>query len=178
MVLWVMRRAQSSECVLVRTLNSVHGHTADQLQSDGNLAVWMSQISIEWRECSIMTLSTNHWVSGQDKGSKILCGKLGASKITPHDCLYQEYLIIIPWSTSDWQHLKLQRVRLFGRWRRRCWDRECRRRSSVRPLKLSDTAATSQNGSSLEWLQPSQVGSALFWMQVAEGCEREVNYCR
>jgi len=51
-------------------------------------------------------------------------------------------------------------VRLFGRWRGRCWPggaawgRECRRRSSVLPLNLSDTAATSQDGSSLEFITP------------------------
>ena len=32
--------------------------------------------------------------------------------------------------------------------------RECRRRSSVLPLNLSDTAATSQDGSSLEFIAP------------------------
>ena len=51
-------------------------------------------------------------------------------------------------------------VRLFGRWRGKCWPggaawgRECRRRSSVLPLNLSDTAATSQDGSSLEFIAP------------------------
>ena len=34
------------------------------------------------------------------------------------------------------------------------WGRECRRRSSVLPLNLSDTAATSQDGSSLEFIAP------------------------
>ena len=52
----------------------VHGHTAARLQSDENLAVWMWMISTEWRKCSI------HWVPVQDKGSKILCVKLGARK--------------------------------------------------------------------------------------------------
>ena len=47
-----------------------------------------------------------------------------------------------------------------GRWRGRCWPggaawgRECRRRSSVLPLNLSDTAATSQDGSSLKFIAP------------------------
>ena len=41
-----------------------------------------------------MTLSTSHWVSVQDKGSDILCRKLGALEITPSDCLHQEYLTI------------------------------------------------------------------------------------
>ena len=41
-----------------------------------------------------MTLSTSHWVSVQDERSKILCGKIGALKITPNDCLHQEYLTI------------------------------------------------------------------------------------
>ena len=36
----------------------------------------------------------------QDKGSKILCEKLGAVKITPSDCLNQEYLTINLGSTS------------------------------------------------------------------------------
>ena len=34
------------------------------------------------------------------------------------------------------------------------WGRECRRRSSVLPLNLSDTAITSQDGSSLEFIAP------------------------
>jgi hypothetical protein len=42
-----------------------------------------------------------HWVLVQDKGSKILCGELGAVKITPSDCLHQEYLTINLGSTSD-----------------------------------------------------------------------------
>ena len=36
--------------------------------------------------------------------------------------------------------------------RRAAWGRECRRRSSVLPLNISDTAATSQDGSSLEFI--------------------------
>ena len=38
------------------------------------------------------------------------------------------------------------------------------------PLNLSDTAATSQDGSSLEFIAPLQVGRTIFRMQVAEGC--------
>ena len=150
--------AQPSECGRQRTLNIVHGHTAALLQCNGHLAVWMPQISTECRECSIMTLSTSHWVSVHDKGSKILCGKFGALKITPNDCLHQEYLTINLGSTSDWRQLKLPLVRLFGRWRGRCWPagaafgRACRRRSSMLLLNLSDTAATSQYGSSLEFI--------------------------
>jgi hypothetical protein len=51
-------------------------------------------------------------------------------------------------------------VRLFGRWRGKCWPggaawgREYRRRSSVMQLNFSDTAATSQNGSSIEFIAP------------------------
>ena len=51
-------------------------------------------------------------------------------------------------------------MRLFGRWRDRCWPggaawgRECRRRRSVLPPNLSDTAASSQDGSSLEFIAP------------------------
>jgi len=54
--------------------------------------------------------------------------------------------------------MKLQLLRLFGSWRGRCWPggaalgKEFRRRSSVLPLNLSDTAATSQDGSSLEFI--------------------------
>ena len=76
----------------------------------------MSQISTEWRECSIMTLLTIHWVPVQDKGSKILCVKFGTMKITPSDCLHQEYLTIYLGSTSDCRKLKLPLVRLFWRW--------------------------------------------------------------
>ena len=105
-----------------------------------------------------MTLSPIHWVPVQDKGSKILCVKLGAMKVTPSDPLHQEYLTINLGSTSDIQELKLPLVRLFGRWRGRrwpggaAWDRECRRRSSVLPLNLSDTVVTSQDGSSLKFI--------------------------
>ena len=162
-----------SECGRQRTLNSVHGHTAARLQSNGNLAVWMSQISTEWRECPVMTLSTIHWIPVQDKGSKILCGKLGAMQITPSDCLHQEYLTINLGSTSDWRQLKLPLVRLFGRWRGRCWPggaawgRECRRRSNLtfqtllQPVRMAHLSNLSH---------PSRVGSAIFRMQVAEGC--------
>ena len=128
--------SQPSECGRQRTLNSVHGHTAARLQSNGNLAVWMSQISTEWRECSIMTLSTIHWVPVQDKGSKILCGKLGAMKITPSDCLHQEYLTINLGSTSDWQQLKLPLVRLFGRWRGRCWPAGAAFQTLLQPVRM------------------------------------------
>ena len=109
-----LSRAQPSECGQQRTLNSVHGHAAARLQSNGNLTVWMSQISTEWRE----------W--------------------------------------------------LFRRWRGRCcpggaaWGRECRRRSSLLPFNLSDTAGTSQDGSSLEFI--AAIAGAIFRMQVAEGC--------
>ena len=105
-----------------------------------------------------MTLSPIHWVPVQDKGPKILCVKLGAMKVTPSDPLHQEYLTINFGSTNDWQQLKLPLVKLFGRWRGRCWPgeaawgRECRKRSGVLPLNLSDTAATRQDGSSLEFI--------------------------
>ena len=49
----------------------------------------------------IMTLSPIHWVPVQYKGSKILCVKLGAMKITPSDPLHQEYLTINLGNTSD-----------------------------------------------------------------------------
>ena len=105
-----------------------------------------------------MTLSPIHWVPVQDKWSKILCVKLGAMKITPRDCLHQEYLTINLRSTSDCWKLKLPLVRLFQRWRGRgwpagaAWGRERRKRSCVLPLNLSDTAATSQDGSSLDFI--------------------------
>ena len=38
--------------------------------------------------------------------------------------------------------------------RRSSLGRECRRRNSVLPLNLSDTAETSQDGSSLEFIAP------------------------
>ena len=64
--------SQPSERGRQRTLNSVHGHRAALLQSNGNITVWMSQRSSEWRECYIMTLSTIYWVPVQDNGSNIL----------------------------------------------------------------------------------------------------------
>ena len=42
------------------------------------------------------------------------------------------------------------------------------------PLNLSDTAATSQDGSSLDLSHPSRVGSAIFRMQVAEACDGDL----
>ena len=146
---------QPSECGLQRTLNSVHGHPAAWLQSNWNLAVWMSQISTEWRECSIMTLSTIHWVPVQDKGSKILCVKLGAIKITPSDRLHQEYPTINLGSSSDWGQLQLALVWLCERWRGRSWATgagEYRRKSSILPIHILDSTATSQDGSSLEFV--------------------------
>ena len=75
-----------SRCQVVHSpLNvdgSAHEHTAARLQFNGNLVVWMSQINTKWRECSI------HWVPVQEKGSKILCGKLEAMQIIPSDCLH------------------------------------------------------------------------------------------
>jgi hypothetical protein len=135
----------------------------------------MSQISTAWRECSIMTLLTIHWVPVQDKGSKILCVKLGTLKITPSDCLHQEYLTMNLGSSSDWLLLKLPLVRLFGRWRGRCrpagaaWGRESRRRSSVLLLNLSDTAATSQDELSLEFIAAIAAGWAVLYSGSGRG---------
>ena len=50
---------------------------------------------------------------------------------------------------------------------RSSWGRECRRRSSVLPLNLSDTASTSQDGSSLKFI-PAIVGRQSF-IQDASG---------
>ena len=61
----------------------------------------MSQISTQWRECYIMNLSIIHQVPVKHKESKILCGKLGAMKITPNDCLHQDYLTTNLGSASD-----------------------------------------------------------------------------
>ena len=78
-------------------------------------------------------------------------------KTAPRDCLHQEYLTINLASTSDCRKVKLPLVRLFWRWRGRClsagaaWDREYSRRSSVLPLNILETAATSQDDSSLEF---------------------------
>ena len=65
-----------------------NAYTAAQQQSSG---------SLEAR----MTLPPIQWVPVQDKGSKILCVKLGAMKVTPSDPLHQEYLTINLGSTSD-----------------------------------------------------------------------------
>ena len=68
------------------------------------------------------------WLYPQSIGSQckikdqIYCvWSLGAMKVTPSDPLHQEYLTINLGSTSDWRQLKLPLVRLFGRWRGRCW---------------------------------------------------------
>ena len=58
-------------------------------QSNGNSEARMSEKCGEWRDLLIMTLSPIHWVPAvQDKGSKILCGKLGAMTITPSAHLF------------------------------------------------------------------------------------------
>ena len=94
------------------------------------------------------------------------------------DPLHQEYLTINLGSTSHWQQLKLPLVRLFGRWRGRCWPggtawgRECRRRSSVLPLNLSDTLLQPVRiAHPYNLSNPSRVGCAIFRMHVAEGCQ-------
>ena len=99
-------QTQPSECGRQCTLNILHAQTAAQQQSNGSYEARMSGKCGEWGDQFIMTLSTFHWVPVQDKGSKILCVKLGAMKVIP----------------------------------------------SVRPVNLSDTAATSQYGSSLEFI--------------------------
>ena len=63
-----------------------HAQTAAQQQSNGSYEARMSPI---------------HWVPVQDKGSKIVCVKLGARKITPSEPLHQEYLTINFGNTSD-----------------------------------------------------------------------------
>ena len=126
------------------------------------MELWSQDVQEMWRVERLVYhyFILIHWVPVQDTGSKILCVKLGAMKVTPSDPLHQEYLTINLGSISDWWQLKLPLMRLFGRWRRRCWpggaawSRECRRRSSVLPLNLSDTAVNSQDGSSLEFIAP------------------------
>ena len=61
----------------------------------------MSKKCGERRDYFIMTLSPIHLVPVQDKGLKVLSGKLGAVKITPSDRLHQEYLTINLGSTDD-----------------------------------------------------------------------------
>ena len=85
----------------LRTRIIVHAQTADQQQSNGSYEARMSGKCGEWRDLFIKTLSPIHWVSVQDKGSKILCVKLGAMKITPSGPLHQEYLTINLGNTSD-----------------------------------------------------------------------------
>ena len=87
--------SQPSECGRQRTLNIVHAQTAAQQKSNGSYEARMSGKCGEWRDLFIMTLSLIHWVPVQDKGSKILCVKLGPMKITQSDPLHQEYLTII-----------------------------------------------------------------------------------
>ena len=74
-------------------MNIVHAQTAAQQQSNGSFEARMSGKCEEWRNVKsgefIMTLSPIYWVPVQDKGSKILCVKLGAMKFTPSDPLHQ-----------------------------------------------------------------------------------------
>ena len=105
-----------------------------------------------------MTLSTIHWVPVQDKGSKILCCKLGAMKITPSDCLHQEYLTINLGSTSDCRKLKLSLVRLFIDGVADAGQQEQPGAENAGGgavcchLTFQCTGATSQDGSSLEFI--------------------------
>ena len=92
---------EPSECGRQCTLNIEHAQTAAQQQSNGSFEARMSGKCGEWRDLFIMTLSLIHWVPVQDKGSKILCVKLGAKKVTPSDPLHQEYLTTNLGSTSD-----------------------------------------------------------------------------
>ena len=116
-----------------------------------------------------MTLSPINWVPVQDKRSKILCGKLWALKITQSDCLHQEYPTINLGSTSDWWQLQLH---LWGSVRDGGEDVGQQEQpggeagtlahllSPSLPIHVSDTAATSQDGS-------------IFRMQGSEGCARQ-----
>ena len=90
----VLAGAQPSECGRQRTLNIVHAQTAAQPQSNGNYDARMSGKCGAWRDLLLMTLSPIYWVPVQHKESMILCVKLGAMKITPSDCLLQDYLTI------------------------------------------------------------------------------------
>ena len=72
--------AQPSECKQQHTMNIVYAQTAAQQQSNGSYEARMSGKCGEWRDEFIMTLSPIHWVPVQNKGSKILCVKLGAMK--------------------------------------------------------------------------------------------------
>ena len=56
---------------------------------------------LKWKDYFIMILSPIHWVPVQNKGSKILCVKLGVMKVTPSYPLHPEYLTINLGSTSD-----------------------------------------------------------------------------
>ena len=115
-----------------------------------------------------MTLSPIHWVPVKDKGSKILCGKLGAVKITPSDWLHQEYLTInLVTEDSCSCHLwgsvrdRAERGRCWAT--RAAWGRGrdpgslTHSLSLLLPIQVSDTAATSQDG-------------CIFRMQGSEGC--------
>ena len=93
--------SQPSEWGRQRSLNIVHAQTAAQQQSNGSYEARMSMKCGEWRDQFIMTLSPIHWVPVQDKGSKILCVKLGAIKVISSDPLHQDYLTINLGSTSD-----------------------------------------------------------------------------
>jgi hypothetical protein len=109
-----------------------------------------------------MTLSPIHWVPVQDKGSKIPCVKFGAMNIIQSDCLHQEYLTMDLGNTSDWRQLQLLLVGLCERWRGRSWatwaywgrgtDPGSVTQSLRLPIHVSDTAANSQDGSSLEFV--------------------------
>ena len=128
-----------------------------------------------------MTLSLIHWVTVQDKGSKIPCEKFGAMKIIQSDWLHQEYLTIDLGNTTDWRQLQLLLVRLCekgaeagqheqtgGETRTLAQSlthsvtywvthppfffRKCWNKSNRLPIHVSGTAANSQDGSSLEFV--------------------------
>ena len=123
-----------------------------------------------------MTLSPIHWVPVQDKGSKILCVKLGAMTITPSDPLHQEYLTINLGNTSDWWQLQLLLVRLCEMEGQELLTHSlCTGNAEARPVYCQLTFQTqyenSQDGLFLEVVSATMLGSAIFRMQRAEGCD-------
>ena len=96
-----MKDAQPLHLLQLRTRIIVHAQTAAYQQSNGSYEAMMCGKYVEWKDYFIMILLAIHWVPVENKGSKVLCEKLGAMEITPIDPLHQEYLTINLGNISD-----------------------------------------------------------------------------
>ena len=149
-----MKDAQPLHLLQLRTRIIVHAQTAAYQQSNGSYEAMMCGKYVEWKDYFIMILLAIHWVPVENKGSKVLCEKLGAMEITPIDPLHQEYLTINLGNISDWRQMPIPLVRLCERWRGRSWatGADSERGRDLGALSHSLSHSPSQDGLSLEFV--------------------------